>query len=141
VRRILLVVALFVAVPSNAGARPSADHGQLAAHAAARHDLTRYYQLKRCPGTIHAGLTKAERRRVSHYGRYKRISCARARAIVRLIDHTNGPYPAGYFWETPHGPASTWPTVFGHVLRAAYLAPDGFDGSKTNPGVAVVTFG
>ena len=36
---------------------------------------------------------------------------------------------------------STWPTVFGHVLHAAYLAPDGFHGSRANPGVAVVTFG
>ena len=137
-RRILLVAALLAAVPSSA----AAYRGEFAVHAAtSRDDLTRQYQLTRCAGTIHAGFTNAERRRVSHYGRYKRISCARARAIVHLIDHTNGPYPAGYFWETPHGDPSTWPTVFGHVLRAAYLAPDGFHGSKRNPGVAVVTFG
>jgi hypothetical protein len=141
VRRILLVVALFVAAPSNAGGTPRANRSQLAAHAAARLDLTRQYQLKRCPGTIHAGFTNAEPRRVSHYGRYKRISCARARAIVRLIDHLNGPYPAGYSWEAPSGDPSTWSTVFGHVLRAVYFAPDGFHGSKRNPGVAVITFG
>jgi len=107
----------------------------------ARQDLTRRYQLKRCHGTIHAGFTAAERRHASHYGRYKGISCVRARQIVRLVDQTNGPYPAGYFWETPHGDPSTWPTVFGHVLHAVYLAPDGFHGRKANPGVAVVIFG
>jgi hypothetical protein len=70
----------------------------VAGPAAARTDLTRSLQLKRCPGTIHAGFTPEERRRAVHYGRYRKLSCRRARAIVRLIDHVDGPYPAGYFW-------------------------------------------
>lgn len=108
--------------------------------AAARTDLTHVYRLKRCHGRIHAGLTSEERRHASHYGRYKRISCRRARAIVRLIDHNRGAYPAGYSWQTPHGPSSSWPTVFHRILGSSYLAPDGYGGSSTFPGVAVVTF-
>ena len=111
-----------------------------AAPAAARDDLTRAYHLKRCPGTIHAGFTRAERRHAVHYGRYRKLSCRRARAIVRLVDRTNGPYPPGYFWETPHGAPSTYPTVFGRTLLATYLSPDGFHGSRGNPGVAVVLY-
>lgn len=138
-RRILIIIPLLAAVFANADAAVGAEGAQ--SRIAARQDLTRVYQLKRCPGTIHAGFTRSERTRPSRYARYRRISCAQARDIVRLIDHTSGPYPAGYSWETPHGPTATWPTVFGHVIRAAYLAPDGFHGRKKNPGVAVVTFG
>ena len=61
-------------------------------------------------------------------------------AIVRLIDHAQGSYPRGYDSQTPHGPQSERPTVFHHVLHAAYLAPDGYHGSRNQPGVAVVTF-
>jgi len=111
-----------------------------AGRASAHQDITRHYQLARCPGTIHAGFTPEERRHASRYGRYRKLSCHRARAIVALVDSTNGPYPPGYFWETPHGPQSTWPTVFGHLLEATYLSYDGFHGSRGNPGVAVVTF-
>ncbi len=111
-----------------------------AGSAAAHQDLTRPYRLKRCPGTIHAGFTADERRHASRYGRYRKLSCRRARAIVALVDSTNGPYPPGYFWETPHGPQSTWPTVFGHLLEATYLSYDGFHGSRRDPGVAVVVF-
>jgi hypothetical protein len=108
--------------------------------AAARTDLTATYELKRCPGTIHAGFTAEERRPAVHYGRHKRISCRRARAIVRRVDGSEGGYPTGYGWSTPHGSPSSWPTVFHHVLMAAYLAYDGHGGSRSNPGVAVVTF-
>ena len=111
-----------------------------AAGAAARTDLTSSYELKRCPGTIHAGFTPQERRPALRYGRYRKLSCGRARAIVRLVDRVDGPYPSGYGWRTPHGPSSSWPAVSGTVLRATYLAPDGLDGSQGTPGIAVVTF-
>jgi hypothetical protein len=112
----------------------------LASLAAARTDLTHTYHLKRCQGTVHAGFTPGERAHARHYGRYANLSCRRARAIIRLIDHVNGPYPAGYAWSTPHGPPSSWPTVFHHVLHATYLSPDGDHGSRSSPGVAVVLF-
>jgi len=110
------------------------------ATAAARTDLTQTYKLKRCHGTIRAGFTPEERRHRMHYGRYNKISCRRARLIVRKIDRTEGAYPQGYGWQTPHGPSSTWPTVFHRILRSAYLSPDGYQGSRSTPGVAVVTF-
>ena len=106
----------------------------------ARADLTRMYHLQQCPGTVHAGFTTDEQRPALGYGRYSRISCRRARDIIKLVDDANGSFPAGYSWETPHGAPSDWPIVFGHVLAAAYLSPDGIDGGPHKPGVAVVVF-
>ena len=108
--------------------------------AQARTDLTRVDELRRCPGRIHAGFTREERRPEMGYGRYRGISCRRARAIVTLVDAASGGFPIGYSWETPHGPSSTWPAVFGHVLSAAYLAFDGLHGTRRSPGVAVAVF-
>ncbi len=127
VRRAIAVMAILTAI----AATPAL---------AASSDLAAQDHLKRCAGTIHAGFTSAERKHASRYARYARISCARARAIVRLVDHTNGSYPPGYYWETPHGSPASYPQVFGHPLRATYLAPDGYEGSKSTPGVAVVLF-
>jgi hypothetical protein len=134
---LLLRVAAAVLVIS---AVARAAQGRVVARSATGQDIARQDHLKRCSGKIHAGFTKAERRRASHYARYAGISCARARAIVRLVDRTTGSYPQGYFWETPHGDPSTWPTAFGHLVRSAYLAPDGFRGTRKRPGVAVVLF-
>jgi hypothetical protein len=120
--------------PAAAGKRESS------AHTAARHDLTTQYQLVQCPGSIHAGFDSTERRHGAGFGRYHSISCDRARQIVSLVDNSSGPFPPGYGWQTPHGLPSTYPTVFHRLLLAAYLSPDGFQGSASNPGVAVVIF-
>jgi hypothetical protein len=111
-----------------------------AAPAIAREDVTRDWHLKRCTGTIHAGFSAKERAHASHFGRYAKLSCTRARAIVKRVDSSNGRFPRGYGWMTPHGARSTWPTVFGRVLKATYLSPDGLLGSRSVPGIAVVIF-
>lgn len=87
------------------------------------------YELKRCPGKI-----KVDRRR-SSFARYRKLSCRRAREIVRMVESVNGPYPDGYGWSTWHG-ATPPPKLFGGWLLSTYYAPDG---GKSR--VAVVLFG
>ena len=112
----------------------------LCTSASGRVDLTRKYHLKRCPGLVHAGLTPEDRKHATGYGRYRQITCRRARRILMLIDDSVGSFPTGYGWQTPHGLPRDWPTVFGQVLVAAYLAPDGWRASRRSPGLAVVLF-
>lgn len=114
VRRSVLTIAVAVALLGTSS--PAWAHGP---------ELSRSYHMKRCPGTIHAGLTSSERQRASHYARYRRITCARARAVVRIVDREQDGFPPGYHWGTPHGPSSSWALIFGHTLRSFYAAPDG----------------
>lgn len=89
-------------------------------------ELSRRYLMKACAGVIHAGLTAGERRRVSHFARYRKITCSRARRIVRFVDeNSDSGYPSGYRWGTPHGLESSYPLIFGHTLHSFYAAPDG----------------
>lgn len=98
-------------------------------------NVVQLYELKRCPGKISVN---RDRFRIA---RYKRISCSRARKIVRRLNRTRGAFPRGYGWMTPHG-AGPYPKVFSGRLVATYLSPDGARHAKTRRtgGVAVVLY-
>lgn len=100
------------------------------AAAAKTRSIAATYELKRCPGKI-----KVDRRR-SSFARYRKLSCKRAREIVRTVESvSDGPYPDGYRWSTWHG-ATPPPKLFGGWLLSTYYSPDG-----GKSGVAVVLFG
>lgn len=102
---------------------------------AAAPEIAETYQLRRCPGKVKVGRTR------SSFARYRRLSCVRAREIVRIVEAVNGPYPDGYAWSTWHG-ATPPPRVFDGWLLSTYYAPDGGRAPhRGDPRVAVVLFG
>jgi hypothetical protein len=120
--RLLLLITL--------GALIASTTTSTAAAAADTRSVAATYELKRCPGKI-----KVDRWR-SSFARYRKLSCKRAREIVRTVESvSNGPYPDGYRWSTWHG-ATPPPKLFGGWLLSTYYAPDG---GKSR--VAVVLFG
>jgi hypothetical protein len=98
------------------------------------------YELRKCPGAIASRHEPSARYR---YARYRALSCARARAIVRKVESptSDGGYPHGYSWGTPHG-AGPYPRIFNGRLHSVYLSPDGAPYKKIDiaGGIAVALY-